>query len=215
VFSKEGFCRWRFDGRIYVLALPIQCSPSHCPFLLNGIENAPASAFPVACCGVSERTTIKWIHSLHFEDSLQLAAGSFNAALHFSCLRVIYLQTSGIIPNLYVQFATETRAPFPAMFIGVHKVRNYIDPFHGELMGAFTLSKNQTRIDSVGNQCAHPQVDYWLHWIPAQLELASRIVIQESTLVDLSAECVAIFGWPSSRSVGYVPLIHQSARRWS
>jgi hypothetical protein len=22
-----------------------------------------ASAFPVACCGVSERTTIKWIHS--------------------------------------------------------------------------------------------------------------------------------------------------------
>jgi hypothetical protein len=37
-----------------------------------------ASAFPVACCGVSERTTIKWIHALHFEDSLQLAAGSFN-----------------------------------------------------------------------------------------------------------------------------------------
>jgi hypothetical protein len=37
-----------------------------------------ASAFPVACCGVSERTTIKWTHSLHFEDSLQLAAGSFN-----------------------------------------------------------------------------------------------------------------------------------------
>ena len=28
--------------------------------------------------GVSERTTIKWINSLHFEDSLQLAAGSFN-----------------------------------------------------------------------------------------------------------------------------------------
>jgi len=42
------------------------------------IENASASAFPVACCGVSERTTIKWINSLHFEDSLQLAAGSFN-----------------------------------------------------------------------------------------------------------------------------------------
>jgi hypothetical protein len=41
------------------------------------IENAPASAFPVACCGVSERTTIKWINTLHFEDSLQLAAGSF------------------------------------------------------------------------------------------------------------------------------------------
>ena len=39
-----------------------------------------ASAFPVACCGVSERTTIKWIHSLHFEDSLQLAAGSFNSS---------------------------------------------------------------------------------------------------------------------------------------
>jgi hypothetical protein len=39
-----------------------------------------ASAFPVACCGVSERTTIKWIHSLHFEDSLQPAAGSFNSA---------------------------------------------------------------------------------------------------------------------------------------
>jgi hypothetical protein len=38
-----------------------------------------ASAFPVACCGVSERTAIKWIHSLHFEDSLQLAAGSFNS----------------------------------------------------------------------------------------------------------------------------------------
>jgi hypothetical protein len=35
-----------------------------------------ASAFPVACCGVSERTTIKRIHSLHFEDSLQLAAGN-------------------------------------------------------------------------------------------------------------------------------------------
>jgi hypothetical protein len=44
----------------------------------QGSENASASAFPVACCGVSERTTIKWINSLHFEDSLQLAAGSFN-----------------------------------------------------------------------------------------------------------------------------------------
>ena len=39
-------------------------------------ENAAASAFPVAtrlelvdksCCGVSERTTIKWINYLHFE----------------------------------------------------------------------------------------------------------------------------------------------------
>src|SRR5210317_2579727 len=39
-------------------------------------ENATASAFPVAtrlelvdksCCGVSERTTIKWINTLHFE----------------------------------------------------------------------------------------------------------------------------------------------------
>jgi len=49
--------------------------------LLHGVENASASAFPVAtrlelvdksCCGVSERTTIKWINSLHFEDSLQL-----------------------------------------------------------------------------------------------------------------------------------------------
>jgi hypothetical protein len=37
-----------------------------------------ASAFPVACYGVSERTAIKLINSLHFEDSLQLAAGSFN-----------------------------------------------------------------------------------------------------------------------------------------
>ena len=45
----------------------------------SSLENAPASAFPVACCGVSERTAIKWIHSLHFEDSLQLAAGSFNS----------------------------------------------------------------------------------------------------------------------------------------
>ena len=42
------------------------------------VENASASAFHVACCGVSERTTIKWINSLHFEDSLQLSAGSFN-----------------------------------------------------------------------------------------------------------------------------------------
>jgi hypothetical protein len=33
----------------------------------NDIENAPASANPVACCGVSERITIKWIISLHFE----------------------------------------------------------------------------------------------------------------------------------------------------
>ena len=46
----------------------------------EAIENASASAFPVACCGVSERTTIIWIHSLHFEDSLQLAAGSFNSS---------------------------------------------------------------------------------------------------------------------------------------
>ncbi len=30
------------------------------------IENAPASAFPVACCGVSERTTIKWYKYLTF-----------------------------------------------------------------------------------------------------------------------------------------------------
>jgi hypothetical protein len=54
------------------------------------VENAPASGFPVAtrlelvdksCCGVSERTTIKWIHSLHFEDSLQLTAGSFKFGL--------------------------------------------------------------------------------------------------------------------------------------
>jgi hypothetical protein len=33
----------------------------------NDSENAPASANPVACCGVSERITIKWIISLHFE----------------------------------------------------------------------------------------------------------------------------------------------------
>ncbi|PNV87348.1 MAG: hypothetical protein C0610_02000 [Desulfobacteraceae bacterium] len=57
------------------------------------LENASASAIPVACrseaeiplqrgCGVSERTTIEWINSLHFEDSLQLAAGSFNFGLH-------------------------------------------------------------------------------------------------------------------------------------
>ena len=30
-------------------------------------ENAPASAFLVACCGVSERTTINGINTLHFE----------------------------------------------------------------------------------------------------------------------------------------------------
>jgi hypothetical protein len=29
-------------------------------------ENAPASAFPAACCGVSERTTIKWDYFLTF-----------------------------------------------------------------------------------------------------------------------------------------------------
>jgi hypothetical protein len=29
-------------------------------------ENAPASAFPVACCGVSERTTIRWFKYLTF-----------------------------------------------------------------------------------------------------------------------------------------------------
>ncbi len=48
------------------------------PMTKTGFENAIASAFPVACFGVSERTTIKWINSLHFEDSLQLAVGSFN-----------------------------------------------------------------------------------------------------------------------------------------
>jgi hypothetical protein len=62
-----------------------------------GNENAPASAFPVACrseaeiplqrgCGVSERTTINGINTLHFEDSLSRlggTAGSFN-------LRVTY-----------------------------------------------------------------------------------------------------------------------------
>ena len=88
---------------------------------------------------------------------------ALNAGLHFFCLEVIYLQTSGIIPNFCVQFTFETFALCPTEFIGVHKVRNYIDPFHSQLMGAFTLSKNQTRIDPVGNQCAHPQVDHWLH----------------------------------------------------
>jgi hypothetical protein len=82
---------------------------------------------------------------------------AFNTALHFFCLEVIYLQTSGIIPNFYVQFAFETFAPCPAEFIGVHKVRNYIDPFHSQLMGAFTISKNQTRIDPVGNHVLTPK----------------------------------------------------------
>jgi hypothetical protein len=45
---------------------------------LRYFENATASAFPVACHGECERTTIKWNTSLHFEYSLQLAAGSFN-----------------------------------------------------------------------------------------------------------------------------------------
>ncbi len=85
---------------------------------------------------------------------------ALNAAVHLACFQVIYLQTSGIISNFYVQFASETFVPCPAESIGVHKVRNYIDPFHGQLMRAFTLSKNQTRIDPVGNQCAHPQVDH-------------------------------------------------------
>ncbi|UCF02623.1 MAG: hypothetical protein JSV14_02910, partial [Deltaproteobacteria bacterium] len=40
-------------------------------------ENDPSSAFTAACCGVSERTPITWIHSLPFDDSLWLAAGSF------------------------------------------------------------------------------------------------------------------------------------------
>jgi len=38
-------------------------------------ENAVASAFPVVCCGVSERTTIKWHKYLTFR---RFAAGSFN-----------------------------------------------------------------------------------------------------------------------------------------
>jgi biotin-(acetyl-CoA carboxylase) ligase len=34
--------------------------------ILTEIENALASAFPVACCGASEQTTIKWYHFLTF-----------------------------------------------------------------------------------------------------------------------------------------------------
>jgi len=85
---------------------------------------------------------------------------AFNTAVHLARFQVIYLQTSGIIPDFCVQFAFETFAPCPAEVIGVHKVRNYIDPLHSQLMRAFTLSKNQTRIDPVGNQCAHPQVNH-------------------------------------------------------
>ena len=35
----------------------------------------------MACCGVSERTTIKCIHSLHFEDSLSAAGGLQGASI--------------------------------------------------------------------------------------------------------------------------------------
>jgi hypothetical protein len=38
--------------------------------------NQPASANPAACCGVSERNKIRYFP--YWEDSLQLAAGSFN-----------------------------------------------------------------------------------------------------------------------------------------
>jgi hypothetical protein len=40
--------------------------PDNRRVLVSVPENAPASAFPVACCGVSERTTIKWNHFLTF-----------------------------------------------------------------------------------------------------------------------------------------------------
>jgi hypothetical protein len=44
----------------------------------NGEElNQPASANPAACCGVSERNKIRYFP--YWEDSLQLAAGSFNS----------------------------------------------------------------------------------------------------------------------------------------
>ena len=46
-------------------------------------ERIPRS--PPEADGVSERTTIKWIDSLHFEDSLQLAAGNFNVWLEIFC----------------------------------------------------------------------------------------------------------------------------------
>ena len=41
------------------------------------VMNPGASAFPVACCGVSERLE-QLITSLRIEESLQQAAGSFN-----------------------------------------------------------------------------------------------------------------------------------------
>jgi hypothetical protein len=45
------------------------------------IENATASAFPATCCGVSERTTIKWNLFLtfrRFPARRRRTAGSFN-----------------------------------------------------------------------------------------------------------------------------------------
>jgi hypothetical protein len=44
--------------------------------------NQLASAFPAACCGVSERNKIRYFP--YWEDSLQLAAGSFkqSRAMH-------------------------------------------------------------------------------------------------------------------------------------
>jgi hypothetical protein len=88
---------------------------------------------------------------------------AFDAAVRIARLQVIYIQTIGVIPNFFVQLASETFAPCPAEFIGVHEVRNYIDPFHGQIMRAFTLSKDNTIIDPVGNQCAPPKVDHALN----------------------------------------------------
>jgi hypothetical protein len=85
---------------------------------------------------------------------------AFHAAVHYACLQVVYFQTIRVVSNCYVPFASETFAPCSIEFIGVHKVRNYIGPFHGQLMGAFTISKNQTRIDPAGNQCVLPARAY-------------------------------------------------------
>ena len=68
IFSTEDF-RILYYRRYSRLSKPLSKNRSNCDKLQNGaadVENAPASVFPVACCGVSERTAIKWNNHLTF-----------------------------------------------------------------------------------------------------------------------------------------------------
>jgi hypothetical protein len=77
-----------FDGRQRLVELLLLfiglCRKSICldrslevvGFIFPGMLNPGASAFPAACCGISER--LEYNITLRIEDSLQLTAGSFN-----------------------------------------------------------------------------------------------------------------------------------------